>query len=90
MNTEYGLILNSAINVLDGTITVQCIDEISAQCNISRAEVEILVKAAGGLFWEFVKSNSINSLTPVLQQVGFDADLAVAFGKVSLFIGLYV
>ena len=77
------MILNSAINVLDGTITVQSIDDIASQCNISRGEVEVLVKAAGGLFWEFVKSNSINSLTPVLQQVGFDGDLAAAFGKVS-------
>lgn len=80
---DYALILSSAINVLDGSITLENMDTISTQCNIGRNEVETLVKSSGGLIWDFVKSNSINSMTPVLLQVGFDASLAEAFGKVS-------
>jgi hypothetical protein len=81
-------ILNAGINVLDGSITIEAIESLMEQsnnhCVTSVTEMEEIVKATGSLIWEFVKSNSIASITPVLQQVGFDANLAEAFGKVNL------
>ena len=93
---EYPVILASGLDVLDGTVTTEGLTEIATQCNTTMEEIadpgskissimeeiEVSVKAAGGLIWEFVKSNSLSSLSPVLQQVGFDATLAEAFGKV--------
>jgi hypothetical protein len=79
---EYAGILSSGLDVLDGTITSEGLAEIAGRCSATSEEIEVAVKAAGGLIWEFVKSNSLSSLSPVLQQVGFEESLAEAFGKV--------
>lgn len=80
-SAEFPVILSSALDVLDGTVTAEGLANIATQCDTTAEEIDIAVKAAGGLIWEFVKSNSLSSLSPVLQQVGFEASLAEAFGK---------
>ena len=80
---DYNTIISTGINVLDGTITTETLAEIAERCSASIEDIDLSVKAAGGLIWEFVKSNSLQSLASVLQQVGFTPELVEEFDKVS-------
>lgn len=84
-------IVGEAINILDGTNNSDATSTLATACGCLDEEMDVYLKSVGSLIWEFVKASStIMTISHILQQVGFSAQLAECISKVLYRCNLYL